>query len=296
MTLRKKVRIFTDDRRVEGFTIAVVLIYFAFIIVDILVPELVFSFGYNSKVIQEYKDFTIFWMRAFWMIDLLFLSFFLVEIAVRVYAWGMTYVRDLLNMIDFAVVLVSFVMLWVTLPYTMSGGTDSGLGTALALLRVFRGVRFLRLVVILNKINRTREDASRMRQKAKYKREGSPVERVVDILQGLKRKSDSNAERENLGFMMDVIVSGNGTVTPTLTLPTQTLIHVYGALQATSTPSRWAARPTARASRARATQASCATVAPRSTYPKRTWAARSRVSGAASAGGGSRTTTARRRW
>jgi len=209
LTWRKKLRIFTDDRRVEGFTIAVVLFYFMFIILDFLVPEVVFSAVHGSKVTEGFRQFTIMWQRVFWMIDFVFLLFFLLEIAVRVYAWGMTYIRDVLNMIDFSIVFVSFIMLWVTLPYTMSGGTDSGLGTALALLRVFRIVRIFRLVVILNKIKRTRESAAMMRQKAKYKRQGSPVERVLDILQGLKRKSESGVERDNLAFMMDVIVSGD---------------------------------------------------------------------------------------
>ena len=150
LTLRKKLRIFTDDRRVEGFTICIVLVYFLFIIMDFIVPELMFT-AEGSKVTENWRTFTIAWQRIFWVIDFVFLAFFLLEIAVRVYAWGMTYVRDVLNMIDFSIVFVSFIMLFITLPYTMSGGTDSGLGTALALLRVFRIVRIFRLVVILNK-------------------------------------------------------------------------------------------------------------------------------------------------
>jgi len=208
LTLRKKLRIFTDDRRVEGFTICIVLVYFLFIIMDFIVPELMFT-AEGSKVTENWRTFTIAWQRIFWVIDFVFLAFFLLEIAVRVYAWGMTYVRDVLNMIDFSIVFVSFIMLFITLPYTMSGGTDSGLGTALALLRVFRIVRIFRLVVILNKIKRTRESANMMRQKAKFKRQGSPVERVIDILSNIKRKSESGAERENISFMMDVIISGD---------------------------------------------------------------------------------------
>ena len=67
----------------------------------------------------------------------------------------------------------------------------------------------MHLPVCFFAVKRTRESAQLLRQKAKFKRQGSPVERVLDILQGLKRKSESGAERENIGFMMEVIVSGD---------------------------------------------------------------------------------------
>jgi len=209
LTFRKRIRLFTDDRRVEGTTMAVVLIYFVFIMLDFIVPEMYFSAGLEGQVTKSYKQFTIRWMRTFWFIDLTFLSFFLIEIGVRVYAWGWQYMKDILNLIDFVIVAVSFAMLWVTLEYTLEGGEDTALGSVLALLRVFRIVRIFRLIIILNKFRRTREAAAIIRLKTKYRRQGSPVEKVLDILQGLKRKSDLNAERDNLSFMMDVIVSGD---------------------------------------------------------------------------------------
>eukprot|EP00325_Prymnesiales_sp_UTEX-LB-985_P034274 CAMPEP_0174722044 /NCGR_PEP_ID=MMETSP1094-20130205/37589_1 /TAXON_ID=156173 /ORGANISM="Chrysochromulina brevifilum, Strain UTEX LB 985" /LENGTH=680 /DNA_ID=CAMNT_0015922829 /DNA_START=74 /DNA_END=2116 /DNA_ORIENTATION=+ len=209
LTLRKRLRLFTDDRRVEGTTMVVVLLYFLFIMLDFIVPEIVISAGLGGKVTEGYRSYTIIWMRIFWFIDLIFLSFFLLEIGVRVYAWGCNYCRDVLNLIDFLIVAASFAMLWVTLEYTLISGESSGLDTALALLRVFRIVRIFRLVIILNKFKRTREAAAVLRLKAKYRRQGSPVERVLEVLQNLKRKSEVSADRENLTFMMDVIVSGD---------------------------------------------------------------------------------------
>jgi len=209
MSYRKKLRLFTDDRRVEGTTMVVVLLYFFFIMLDFIVPEMIFSAGLGGEITIEYKRFVIAWQRVFWFVDLIFLSFFLIEITVRVFAWGCAYLRDVLNLIDFLIVAVSFAMLWVTLEYTLFEGEGSGLESALALLRVFRVVRIFRLVILINKFKRTRETAALMRQKAKYKRQGSPVERVLDILQSLKRKSDSNSERDNIAFMIDVIVSGD---------------------------------------------------------------------------------------
>lgn len=255
---------------------------------DFIVPEIVFT-SQGGKATESWRLYTVQWQRVFWYVDLVFLSFFIVEIVIRVYAcardawpdcgrmsmhrrppalpqrWGsaapglpqrcpdatlalhgrsaspgrccprappaavssicrrlldactachhrtggLTYLKDALNLIDLIIVLTSFVMLWVTLDYTLVAGDSSGLDTALALLRVFRIVRIFRIVVILNKIKRTRDTAEMLRKKAQYKRQGSPVERVLDILQALKRKSDSGAERDNLAFMMDVIVSGD---------------------------------------------------------------------------------------
>ena len=69
-------------------------------------------------------------------------------------------------------------------------------------------VRIFRIVIILNKIKRSRENAQILRKKAKYKRQGSPVERVVEILQRLRRKANASpADRENIGFIIDAIIS-----------------------------------------------------------------------------------------
>jgi hypothetical protein len=178
MSLRKRLRVFTDDRRVEGLTMAIVLLYFLFIMLDFIVPEVVFTQA-NGVVTTAYRDFSILWQRLFWTIDLIFLTFFLLEILVRVYAWGWPYLRDVLNMVDFLIVFISFVMLWVTFDYTVNGvvavggsGDGSNLNTVLAMLRVFRIVRIFRIIIILNKFKRAREGAVAMSKRAKYKRQG----------------------------------------------------------------------------------------------------------------------------
>jgi len=126
MSYRKKLRLFTDDRRVEGTTMVVVLLYFFFIMLDFIVPEMIFSAGLGGEITIEYKRFVIAWQRVFWFVDLIFLSFFLIEITVRVFAWGCAYLRDVLNLIDFLIVAVSFAMLWVTLEYTLFEGEVRG--------------------------------------------------------------------------------------------------------------------------------------------------------------------------
>ena len=59
----------------------------------------------------------------------------------------------------------------------------------------------------MNKIQRSRATAAVMRKKAKYRKVGSPVERVIDILHGLKAHLDNDADRDNITFIIDVIVS-----------------------------------------------------------------------------------------
>ena len=112
------------------------------------------------------------------MIDLLFLTIFIVEISMRLYAWGFTYLRDVLNLVDMVIVLGSFVLLWITMEFTMltcldfsrveCTGASSGYEATRSILRVFRMVRIVRIVIIINKIKRSRENAQILRKKAKY--------------------------------------------------------------------------------------------------------------------------------
>ena len=194
----------------EGIIIVVVLLYFLFICLDFAVPEIVFS-SHNSIFTDEYQEFIQGWTLMFWIVDLVFLTIFIVEITVRVYAWGLSYLRDVLNFVDAVVVFVSFAMLFATMDLTIYGGAGqsnaNGADSARAILRVFRIVRIFRIVIILNKIKRSRENAQILRKKAKYKRQGSPVERVLEILQRLRRKAESAADRDNLSFITDAIIS-----------------------------------------------------------------------------------------
>ena len=73
--------------------------------------------------------------------------------------------------------------------YGGAGDQNSSPTEVLGILRVFRVVRIFRIVIILNKIKRSRENAQILRKRAKYKRQGSPVERVIEILQRLRSKS-----------------------------------------------------------------------------------------------------------
>jgi hypothetical protein len=191
-----------------------VLIYALFIFLDFVVPEVVM--GGQGGFTPTYQSFIINWTRFFWVVDLGFLTLFIIEISVRTYAWGIRgYLWDKINLIDAIIVWASFAMLFATFNLTMgdggaasqAGSSESALDSSRSLLRVFRLMRVFRIVIILNKIKRSRENAQILRKKAKYKRQGSPVERVIDILQRFRRKAENNADRENLSFIMDAIIS-----------------------------------------------------------------------------------------
>jgi len=212
---RKRLRVFTEDRRVEGIIIVIVLLYFLVICLDFAVPEV--YLGTQGSFTDNYQNFIITWTRTFWVVDLVFLSIFIVEICLRLYAWGLTYLKDILNFVDMLIVGISFVMLFVTMDFTMftcldfarpeCSGEGTGIESTRGILRVFRIVRIFRIVIILNKIKRSRENAEILRKKAKYRRQGSPVERVVEILQRLRRKAEKASDRDNIAFIVDAIVS-----------------------------------------------------------------------------------------
>lgn len=212
---RKRLRVFTEDRRVEGFIMFVVLLYFLVICLDFTVPELV-KLSEGSYTVN-YQNFIISWTRSFWVIDVTFLSIFVLEIGMRLYAWGRDYLKDAFNVADMIIVFSSFALTFVTMEFTMMTcldfsriectGAESGFESTRGILRVFRIVRIFRIVIIVNKIKRSRENAQILRKKAKYKRQGSPVERVVEILQRLRLRAESGADRDNLAFIMDAIIS-----------------------------------------------------------------------------------------
>ena len=120
---RKRLRVFLDERRVEGTIMFIVLVYFLVIVLDFSVPEIV-------KVVQgsftdEYQGFIIAWSRVFWAVDFVFLSIFCIEIGMRIYAWGSAYVKDVLNFIDMVVVISSLILSIVTMEVTMFTCNDA---------------------------------------------------------------------------------------------------------------------------------------------------------------------------
>ena len=73
------------------------------------------------------------------MIDVILLTFFMIELTVRLYAFGFKYLKDWLNGIDALVVTVSFAFLWLN-PVIVG---DQGLGDAAGVSGITRLVRLV---------------------------------------------------------------------------------------------------------------------------------------------------------
>ena len=87
-------------------------------------------------------------------LDLVFLSIFLVEIAVRIFGFGKMFFNDFLQVLDMVIVTVAFVLALI----------PEEVLTSVNFLNVLRVVRLFRLAVIINKLQRSKEAAA-MRRK-----------------------------------------------------------------------------------------------------------------------------------
>jgi len=132
----------------------------------------------------------------FYTLDLVFLSIFMVEIAVRIFAFGALFFRETIQNIDTVVVVVSFGLALV--PQDVMASVN--------FLGLLRFARFFRLAVIINKLQRSREAAAMRSKRAMYKRMGAPVEKVLTFLTELKERLNIR-EHDNIDWMMEIIAS-----------------------------------------------------------------------------------------
>jgi len=104
------------------------------------------------------------------------LGIFVIEIALHIYAYNLLYLRDIWNLIDFIVILLSvlFVLLDMFLP-------DSGFKNILRIRGIFRMLRVFLLVRKLNTLRVKREVLKRGLTEMGYDLR-SPLEKVIDIL------------------------------------------------------------------------------------------------------------------
>lgn len=101
---------------------------------------------------------------------------FVIEIALHIYAYNVLYLRDVWNLIDFIVILLSvlFVLLDMLLP-------ESGFKNILRIRGIFRMMRIFLLIRKLNTLRVKRELVKRGLTKMGYDLR-SPLEKVIDIL------------------------------------------------------------------------------------------------------------------
>ena len=90
LPFRSKLRSFLDKIVVEFVVIAIVLVYMVLILVDLLLA----NDGMADDGLVGWADA---WSETFRYVDFGFLVFFTVELALRLYAYGLRYLKSFLN-------------------------------------------------------------------------------------------------------------------------------------------------------------------------------------------------------
>jgi len=125
-------------------------------------------------------------------LDTAFLVFFLSEILLRLIAVGFWYLRDLFNLLDVTIVVISF--FFNVLSIEQNGG--------LPLLRL---MRLLRLVLALRKVSAEEKTPQRIDGGLSF---SSPVERVLEIFREVKEtKGLPSSLKDQVDWAVDVISS-----------------------------------------------------------------------------------------
>lgn len=113
------------------------------------------------------------------IVELVILTLFGIEIGLKIYAFGLNWLKDGWNIFDIFIVIICFMLTIIDIvePDLIASGFIK-----------FSGIlRLLRIVVMFRKVNEMRK----MREKRKMKNRvnslsfTSPAEQVVDILEGL---------------------------------------------------------------------------------------------------------------
>jgi len=140
----------------------------------------------------------------FYIIELSILALFVIEISLHIYAYNMMYLRDIWNLIDFIVIILSvlFVLLDMYLP-------ESGFKNILRIRGIFRMMRIFLLVRKLNTLRVKRDLVKRGLTKMGYDLR-SPLEKVIDILKEVQEKlhADEDKVKKELAFVLKTIQSG----------------------------------------------------------------------------------------
>ena len=119
--------------------------------------------------------------QAFYIVDIAFLTIFLIEIIAKLFGLGLRYLKDALNAADCAIIFASIFM---TVLVLSTDALDSASG-AYSLLPLFKVVRLLRVVLVMTRLQRSRERYRRMKMVGL----AAPVEKVFEIISELRRKA-----------------------------------------------------------------------------------------------------------
>ena len=172
-SMRIAVRLLVSTVRFELAILAAVLVYCVLVFANLAIDDPEVSEMIDEGTLARLRD-------AFLFIDLIFLIFFVLEISVKVYAFGpVAYLKDLFNLTDAIIVWGSFVITCVAIHIDQ---TNSTLLRSMPILRVIKVVRLVRVVLAMSRIQRSRDRYRR----TKMCGIGAPVERVFEMITELR--------------------------------------------------------------------------------------------------------------
>lgn len=110
---------------------------------------------------------------------------------------GLRYLKDFFNGADFVIILISVVMTLIALSTDLLEEGSAGI----SLLPLFKVVRLLRVVLVMTRMQRSRERLWRMKMVGL----AAPVEKVFEIISELRRKVTHQEDDKALAWTMDLI-------------------------------------------------------------------------------------------
>ena len=209
---KAKLRGILNDLRTEFFVTGLVLLYMMLVFIDFILYE-----GHGcTDYAEPYKvltsnipsppppspapsppSFETRWGDAFKWVDLSFLIVFMFELLLRWYAFGYHYFIDKINGADAIVIIVGFVLQIIVL-------ADESIETkGLGFLRIVRLIRLVRIFVVMNKVQKART-AYKMSKLLKL---GSPVDRVMELLQNMRMRCDDEEDEADVQWILQLIAS-----------------------------------------------------------------------------------------
>jgi hypothetical protein len=143
--------------------------------------------------------------HIFMIVELVLLGLFVVEVILHIVAYGVLYVKDCWNIFDMIIIILSIVFVFLDL--FISDG-DASLQGLFKIRGVFRLVRILILIRKLNTL-RIKRDHAKRNTTFKGMDLRSPLERVLEILNNLRDKIDTNEAKiiQQLNYCIKTITT-----------------------------------------------------------------------------------------
>ena len=188
--MRSTVREFLERPKIADFILGMVILLCVVIFSELALAQ-------QIEQVEVLGD-------IYYIINYILLTFFIIEIAIKLFAYGHLFLMEFINVFDSVIVIVSYVMLILNLKVKVVG-----------ILRV------LRLIKVIINLKRVSDEKRAQKEFIKeQKRQGSQmasyVERVLDYLERLtKNENVDKTLREDVEWAIDMI-SANKLYTGTL--------------------------------------------------------------------------------